>query len=115
MFWLAKLLVARNPALTIDHAKRLVKVGALGVLLLILVVGGLWLYLSGRSDGKAGEELKQARAATKVVTDARQADEAALGTVEAEKRSADATEARAREAAAGSDDPLRDGLKELGK
>lgn len=84
----------------------------LWVVLAVLLTA--WLWGNHRySQGYAASEAKHAETARKAVTKARTADEAARGTVDAEKRSADATEARAREAAAGSDDPLKSGLEAL--
>lgn len=81
--------------------------------LLFLIAIAASLYFGGKRDGRASERAKQAEQATQAVTEARKADEAAHATVEAEKAFVDASEARAREAAAQSDDPLRAGLDSL--
>lgn len=45
MLWLAKLLIARNPALTIAHARRIATAGVVIAAILVGAIGfGLWLH-----------------------------------------------------------------------
>ena len=113
MIWIAKLLVARNPALTLAHAKRLAWAGLAGVVLLVVVGIAAWSYFSGRSDGTAGERAKQAEIETEAVTQAREADSVARGTVDAENASVAAENAGARQAGDASDDPLKASMDSL--
>jgi hypothetical protein len=70
-------------------------------------------YCEGRKDGKASERAAQAIVEAKAVEKARKADADAGQAVEATKADVEAGNQRARDAAAGSDDPLRDGLGAL--
>ena len=110
---IATWLIARNPAMTLSHARRLAKIGVGVVVAIVIGVAGLTIYMVGRGDGKAREQVKQAERTTKAVTQAREADDAARGAVDASKGAVEAENDRARDAAKDSADPLRDGLKEL--
>lgn len=85
-----------------------------GALLLALVFAGVqsWRLSSVKSD-YAEYRAKVAEAAHKAALKARKADAVARDTVEATKATVEGQNDAAREAAKGSDDPLRDAFKEL--
>ena len=83
-----------------------------GVLALAVLACGL-AYCSGRSDGADRCEAKHAEIARKATEKARGADAAAGKASDATKGAIDAENDAARDAAKGSDDPLRDGLEAL--
>ncbi len=85
---------------------------ALGVIGLLLMTHTL-AYCTGVGDGRDAEKIKQAEIAAEALTKAREADSAAGATV---KETTDAVEEgnqRARDAAAGSADPLGDAMRSL--
>lgn len=107
---LAKLLIARNPALTLAHARRLVTRGLAVVGVVLLVgAGALWLHL----HTKAAVEADRTAAKLEAVSRAREADERAEAAGNQTREAIEDANDRAREAAAGSDDPLGDGLRSL--
>jgi hypothetical protein len=107
---LAKLLIARNPALTIAHARRLVTVAlAVAGVLLMLGAFALWLHL----HTEAAVEADRVEARAEAVSRAREADEHAERAAGATQDSVAASNASAAEAAAASDDPLKAAMDEL--
>ena len=70
-------------------------------------------YCTGRDDGKASERAAMAIVEAKAAVKAREADAKAGAAVDAAKADVEAGNERARDAAAGSDDPLREGLGAL--
>ena len=71
-------------------------------------------YCEGRKDGKASERAAQAIVDAKATVKAREADAKAGVAVDATKADVEAGNERARDAAAGSDDPLKSALDNLG-
>ncbi len=71
-------------------------------------------YCEGRKDGKASERAAQAIVEAKAAVKVRKADAKAVEAVEATKADVEAGNQRARDAAAGSDDPLKSALDSLG-
>ena len=70
-------------------------------------------YCTGRDDGKDVERAAQAKADAKAAVKVRKADAVAGQAVDTVKAGVEADNQKARDAAAGSDDPLRDGLGAL--
>lgn len=107
---LAKLLIARNPALTLPHAQRLVTV-ALAVAGIVLMLGAfaLWLHL----HTEAAVEADRVEARAEAVSRAREADEHAERAGNQTREGVEHANDRAREAAADSSDPLGDALRSL--
>ena len=76
----------------------------------------LWIWGNQRFDaGYNARTAEYAEAARKAAENAREADAEAGKAVEATRGTIEAGNARARDAAANSDDPLKDGLDALGK
>jgi hypothetical protein len=107
---LARLLIARNPALTLAHARRLVTVG-LAVAGIVLALGAFALWL--RLHTQAAVEADRSAAKAEAVSRAREADDRAHEAASASQDSIEASNASAAEAAAKSEDPLKAGLDEL--
>ena len=78
-----------------------------------LVLSHSLAYCEGRKDGKAAERATQAIVEAKAQETAREADAKAGEAVSQTKADVEAGNQRARDAAVGSDDPLRDGLGAL--
>lgn len=70
-------------------------------------------YTAGKREGHAQCEAKHAEIAARAVATARKADGEALGTVKGTKDAVEAENAKARDAAKDSEDPLKDGLGAL--
>lgn len=83
-----------------------------GAIALLVLSNGL-SYCKGRSDGHDLRDAEYAAAARIAAEKARKADGVARDTVDAEKGTVAAENEAARDAAIGSDDPLRDGLRAL--
>lgn len=84
------------------------------LLLAVLLAGWLWGN-SRYNDGVEDTHAEYARAAAQAVENARKADAAGVGKAEAGKGAVEATNAKARDAAKGSADPLKSGLDAIGK
>lgn len=93
--------------------------GFLPRLKIYAAIAALWAlslavsYCTGRDDGKDAERAAQAKAEAVAVTKARKADGEARTVVDETKAGVAAENERAREAAAGSDDPLKSALDAL--
>ena len=85
---------------------------AAGVLALIIATHTL-AYCEGREDGRNAAEAEAALVRQKALQRAREADSAATGASERTSENVEAGNQRARDAAAGSDDPLRAALERL--
>jgi hypothetical protein len=85
---------------------------ALGVVGLLAMSHSL-TYCKGRNDGAALERAKQAQVETKAVAKAREADSAANTAVKETTNAVEESNQRARDASAGSPDPLGDALRSL--
>lgn len=85
---------------------------SLAILGSILVCFGL-SYCKGRSDGSAMVEARYAAARLEAVQRARKADAVGQGAADASKGAVEAENAKAREAAKDSADPLKSGLEAL--
>lgn len=86
------------------------------VWLVLAVLLTAWLWGNSRyNDGVEDTHAEYARAAAQAVENARKADAAGVGKAEAGKDAVEASNAKAREAARGSADPLKAGLDAIGK
>ncbi|HWK40791.1 MAG TPA: hypothetical protein VNR60_02575 [Croceibacterium sp.] len=111
--FLAKLILARNPAMTVTYARRLVKLGllALAVLMLVAAAIGFKLWLNARENSAVKAD--RAASSTEALSKAREADERAHRAAAGVAGDIETGNKRAVEAAAGSDDPLKAGLDTL--
>lgn len=107
---IAKWLIARNPARTLESAKRIAKVGLIVGALVMLIVGFL---LWDHFDDKAAVNADRNESKVEALDTARGADEDAEAATAGKSEEVEDGNDRARKAAADSDDPLRDALSSL--
>lgn len=110
ILFFARMLIARNPAMTLPYAKRIVKIFMVTIALVVAVIAFM-VWLDARE--KAAVAANRAFSNTKALSTAREADERAerAGNRTIEEIS-DANE-RAKAAADAGSDPLGDGLRSL--
>jgi hypothetical protein len=107
---LAGLLIARNPAMTLPHARRLAKVGLAVAAFVLLVVGFLiWDHF----DDKAAVEADRSASKAEAVSRARDADGRAGRAADDTRDAIERSNADAKAAADRSDDPLATALDRL--
>lgn len=69
MMWIARWLIARNPAMTLAHARRLAKAGL--ILLAVVAMGALvlWLNLREEADDRTNQQIGATAERTKQLED----------------------------------------------
>jgi hypothetical protein len=78
-----------------------------------LILSHTLAYCDGRSDGRNAAKAEQAALERKAIETARKADQTAAQAVKEGQDNVEAGNGRARDAASGGDDPLRDGFNSL--